>query len=92
VAVAIITTVVLSPSNSSSRDRDSATTSRLLNASSSSKNRDVPMAPTAPSLMDLLSCAQSLATRATLATNPEVEVEVAVTVVEVSTIAEVEAT
>lgn len=91
-AVAIITTVVLSPSNSNSSDKDSATISRLLNASSSSKNRDVPMAPTAPSLMDLLSCAQSLATRATLATSPEVAVGVAATAVEGSTIAEVEAT
>lgn len=91
-AVAIITTVVLSPSNSNNSDKDSATISRLLNASSSSKNRDVPMAPTAPSLMDLLSCAQSLATRATLATSPEVAVGVAATAVEGSTIAEVEAT
>lgn len=91
-AVAIITTVVLSPSNSNNSDKDSATISRLLNASSSSKNRDVPMAPTAPSLMDLLSCAQSLATRATLATSPEVAVGVAATAVEGSTIAEVEVT
>jgi hypothetical protein len=80
-AVKAVATAVVNPSN---RDRDSATTSRLLNANSLNKNRDVLTELTALSLTDPLNYAPYLATRATK--------EVAVTAVEDTRTVEVAAT
>jgi hypothetical protein len=60
--VEVVAPLELEVSNSS-RDRASATTSRLWNANSINKNRDVLMELIAPSLMGQLSSALCLVTR-----------------------------
>jgi hypothetical protein len=62
-AVEVVVPLELALEVINSRDRASATTSRLWNANSLNKNRDVPMELTALSLMDQLSSALCLVTR-----------------------------